>query len=49
VPVVAVTAYAHAENRARAIAGGFDDYLAKPSDPSGLACAVAALVAVSNR
>src|ERR1700682_4751369 len=42
VPVAAVTAYAHAEDRERAIAAGFDEYLAKPVDPAALACAVAA-------
>ena len=48
VPVAAVTAYAHAEDRERAIAAGFDEYLAKPVDPAALACAVAALAAVDN-
>jgi PAS domain S-box-containing protein len=48
VPVAAVTAYAHAEDRERAIAAGFDEYLAKPIDPAALARAVAAL-AVENR
>jgi CheY-like chemotaxis protein len=43
VPVAAVTAYAHADDRARAIAAGFDEYLAKPVDPAALAWAVAAL------
>jgi hypothetical protein len=43
VPVAAVTAYAHAEDRQRAIAAGFDEYLAKPLDPASLALAVAAL------
>jgi CheY-like chemotaxis protein len=47
VPVAAVTAYAHAEDRARAIAAGFDEYLAKPVDPAALAFAVSAL-AVEN-
>jgi CheY-like chemotaxis protein len=49
VPVAAVTAYAHAEDRERAIAAGFDEYLAKPVDPAALAFAVAALAAVNNR
>jgi PAS domain S-box-containing protein len=48
VPVAAVTAYAHAEDRARALAAGFDEYLAKPVDPAALARAVAALAAVDN-
>ena len=49
VPVAAVTAYAHAEDRARAIAAGFDDYLAKPIEPATLACVVAALAAIHNQ
>jgi CheY-like chemotaxis protein len=48
VPVAAVTAYAHAEDRERAFAAGFDDYLAKPIDPSALASAVAALAVVTR-
>jgi CheY-like chemotaxis protein len=49
VPVAAVTAYAHAEDRDRAIAAGFDEYFAKPVDPAALASGVAALAAVHNR
>ena len=49
VPVAAVTAHAHAEDRERAIAAGFDEYLAKPIQPATLARAVAALAAVGNR
>jgi PAS domain S-box-containing protein len=49
VPVAAVTAYAHAEDRERAIAAGFDEYVAKPVDPAALASAVAALAATANR
>ena len=49
VPVAAVTAYAHTEDRERAIAAGFDEYLAKPIHPAALARAVAALAAVCNR
>jgi PAS domain S-box-containing protein len=48
VPVAAVTANAHAEDRERAIAAGFDEYLAKPVDPAALAFAVAALAAVDD-
>jgi CheY-like chemotaxis protein/two-component sensor histidine kinase len=48
VPVAAVTAYAHAEDRERAIAAGFDEYLAKPIDPAALASAVAALADVHD-
>ena len=49
VPVAAVTACAHAEDRQRAIAAGFDQYLAKPVDPAALASAVQALAAGANR
>jgi len=48
VPVAAVSAYAHAEDRERAIAKGFDEYFAKPVDPAALASAVAALAAVGR-
>jgi CheY-like chemotaxis protein len=34
---------------ARAIAAGFDEYVAKPADPAALAFAVARLAAVNNR
>ncbi len=44
VPVAAVSAYAHAEDRQRAIAAGFDHYLAKPVSPAALASAVKALL-----
>ncbi len=49
VPVAAVSAYAHAEDRQRAIAAGFDQYLAKPVDPAALASTVKALVAIRKR
>ena len=49
VPVAAVSAYAHAEDRERAIAAGFDHYVAKPVDPAALASAVKALLAIGNR
>jgi CheY-like chemotaxis protein len=37
------------EDRQRAIAAGFDQYLAKPVDPAALASTVKALLAVRNR
>ena len=43
VPVAAVSAYAHAEDRQRALAAGFDQYLAKPVEPAILASVVKAL------
>ena len=48
VPVAAVSAYAHAEDRQRAIAAGFDHYLAKPFEPTALASAVTALLTIGN-
>jgi CheY-like chemotaxis protein len=49
VPVAAVSAYAHAEDRQRALAAGFDQYLAKPVDPAALASTVKALSAGATR
>ncbi len=49
VPIAAVSAYAHAEDRQRALAAGFDQYLAKPVDPAALASTVKTLVAIGNR
>ena len=49
VPIAAVSAYAHAEDRQRAVAAGFDQYLAKPVDSAALASTVKALVAMGSR
>ena len=49
VPVAAVTAYARPEDRARAIAAGFDEYVAKPVDPAALAFVVATLGDAASR
>jgi signal transduction histidine kinase/ActR/RegA family two-component response regulator len=43
VPAAALTAYAGAEDRARALEAGFQTHLAKPVDPSELIMAVATL------
>ena len=43
-PALALTAYARAEDRDRALAAGFDLYVTKPVDPSELVHAVARLV-----
>jgi CheY-like chemotaxis protein len=43
VPAAALTAYARAEDRLRALAAGFQKHLPKPIDPSDLIAAVAAL------
>jgi CheY-like chemotaxis protein len=45
IPVAAVSAYAHAEDCQRAIAAGFDQFLAKPVDPAALASTLEALMA----
>ena len=42
-PVIALTAYSNVEDRRRAIAAGFNLYLAKPIDPGELVMAIAAL------
>jgi CheY-like chemotaxis protein len=44
-----VSAYAHEDDRQRAIAAGFDQYLAKPVDLAALAATVKALSAAANR
>jgi len=44
IAIVAVTAYATAESRARATRAGFDLYLTKPVDPAELASAVAGVL-----
>jgi CheY-like chemotaxis protein len=49
IPVAAVSAYARSEDRDRALAAGFDVYLAKPVDPATLANAAATLATVANR
>jgi CheY-like chemotaxis protein len=41
IPMIAVTAYASAEHRERALREGFEIYLTKPIDPLELTSAVA--------
>jgi len=43
IPAVAVTAYASAEDRVRALAAGFQMHVAKPIDPEELIAKVASL------
>ncbi len=43
VPAVAVTAYARDVDRARILAAGYQEHLAKPIDPDALAGAILAL------
>jgi CheY-like chemotaxis protein len=47
-PALALTAYARAEDRARALAAGFQAHLAKPIEPAELAAAVASLAGRST-
>jgi len=47
VPAVALTAYADSEDRARALAAGFQTHVAKPVDPGELVAVVADLVKIS--
>jgi CheY-like chemotaxis protein len=44
IPAVALTALARDEDRERALAAGFQNYLAKPVDPAELASVVRGLV-----
>ena len=46
VPAVAVTAFAGADDRDRAIAAGFQDFVAKPIEPAVLVAAIARAAAV---
>lgn len=46
IPAVAVTGYANADDRQRALAAGFQGHLAKPIDPVVVASAVARVIAV---
>ncbi len=44
IPVIALTAYAAADDRARLLAAGFRLHVAKPADPTELTTAIAAVV-----
>jgi len=44
IPTMALTAFARAEDRAQALAAGFDAHLAKPIYPNELLAAVAKLL-----
>jgi signal transduction histidine kinase/CheY-like chemotaxis protein len=48
-PVVALTAFAGSEDRARALRSGFDDHIAKPVEPGLLVKAIARLVGAPRR
>jgi CheY-like chemotaxis protein len=44
VPAIAVTAHARGDDRARALAAGFQAHIAKPVDPDAFVAAVTAVV-----
>ena len=44
IPALAVTAYARAEDRTRALSAGFQMHVAKPLEPADLVAAIANLV-----
>jgi CheY-like chemotaxis protein len=44
IPIIALTAYGRAEDRARALHAGFDSYLRKPIDPEEFVNEIASLV-----
>ncbi|MDB5296625.1 MAG: hypothetical protein JWO31_2608, partial [Phycisphaerales bacterium] len=48
VPAVALTAYARAEDRARALRAGYQGHLSKPVEPGELLTALAALAGLSG-
>jgi ATP-binding cassette subfamily B protein len=47
IPAIALTGYAHAEDRTRALLAGFQIHLAKPVDPRELLAAIASLIGTS--
>jgi CheY-like chemotaxis protein len=48
-PAAALTAYASAEDRERALRAGFDAHIAKPVDPAELVKSVSSLAALEAR
>jgi hypothetical protein len=49
IPAVALTAYARAEDRTRAIAEGFQMHIPKPVEPAELATVVASLAKITGK
>jgi CheY-like chemotaxis protein len=49
IPALALSAYAHAEDRRRALKAGFQEYAAKPVAPDALVLMVAALAGGERR
>jgi len=49
IPALALTAYAGSEDRAQALAAGYQQHAAKPIEPAALAESVAALAGLRER
>jgi CheY-like chemotaxis protein len=47
-PIAAITAYAMAGDRQRALAAGFDDYIAKPIHPASFRACISKLLAAKH-
>jgi CheY-like chemotaxis protein len=47
-PAIALTGYARADDRARALAAGFQAHAPKPVEPAALSAAIAAITAASE-
>jgi CheY-like chemotaxis protein len=48
IPAIAVTAFARAEDRERALAAGFDEHLPKPLDREKLLSALSGLIEIAR-
>ena len=49
IPAIALTAYARAEDRVRALEAGFDDHIAKPAEPASLLASVSSLAQAKSK
>ena len=49
IPAIALTAYARAEDRVRALEAGFDDHIAKPAEPASLLAIVSSLAQAKSK
>ncbi len=49
IPAIALTAYARAEDRVRALEAGFDDHIAKPAEPASLLATVSSLAQAKSK
>jgi len=48
VPAIALTAFAQAADRQRALLAGYQQHIAKPVDPQELVAAVSSLIALAS-